>query len=50
MAISEEVTTYLTRVVEDYGQAMQARTRQIEQLFADLQRSHSVSLQMARHV
>jgi invasin B len=30
MAISEEVTTYLTRVVEDYGQAMQARTRQIE--------------------
>ncbi|WP_434601363.1 type III secretion system translocon subunit SctE [Pseudomonas sp. Z4-7] len=50
MAISEEITTYLTQVVDDYGQAMQARTRQIEQLFADLQRSHSVSLQMARHV
>lgn len=50
MAISEEITTYLTQVVDDYGQAMQNRTRQIEQLFADLQRNHSVSLQMARHV
>ncbi|MNU48648.1 Invasin IpaB [compost metagenome] len=50
MAISEEITAYLTRLVEDYGQAMQVRTRQIEQVFADMQRSHSVSLQMARHV
>jgi invasin B len=37
-------------LVEDYGQAMQVRTRQIDQVFADMQRSHSVSLQMARHV
>ncbi|MNI15341.1 Invasin IpaB [compost metagenome] len=50
MAVSEEITAYLTRLVEDYGQAMQVRTRQIEQVFADMQRSHSVSLQMARHV
>ncbi|PNB75832.1 cell invasion protein SipB [Pseudomonas sp. GW456-E7] len=50
MAVSEEITAYLTRLVDDYGQAMQARTRQIEQVFADMQRSHSVSLQMARHV
>ena len=50
MAISEEITAYLTRLVDDYGQAMQVRTRQIEQVFADMQRSHSVSLQMARHV
>ncbi|WP_237884967.1 type III secretion system translocon subunit SctE [Pseudomonas sp. PGPR40] len=50
MAISEEITSYLTRLVEDYGQAMQVRTREIEQLFADMQRSHSVSLQMVRHV
>ncbi|WP_223588261.1 type III secretion system translocon subunit SctE [Pseudomonas sp. A-R-19] len=50
MAISEEITAYLTRLVEDYGQAMQVRTRQIEQVFADMQRSHSVSLQMSRHV
>ncbi|WP_260955022.1 type III secretion system translocon subunit SctE [Pseudomonas citri] len=49
-AIIEEITRYLTQLVEDYGQSMQHRTRQIEQLFADLQRSHSVSLQMARHV
>jgi invasin B len=50
MAISEEITSYLSRLVEDYGQAMQVRTRQIDQVFADMQRSHSVSLQMARHV
>ncbi|MGJ7515643.1 type III secretion system translocon subunit SctE [Pseudomonas baetica] len=50
MAISEEITAYLTRLVEDYGTAMQERTRQIEHVFADLQRSHSVSLQMVRHV
>ncbi|MDF9777807.1 type III secretion system translocon subunit SctE [Pseudomonas baetica] len=50
MAISEEITAYLTRLVDDYGQAMQVRTRQIEQVFADMQRSHSVSLQMVRHV
>ncbi|WP_160105136.1 type III secretion system translocon subunit SctE [Pseudomonas izuensis] len=50
MAISEEITSYLTRLVEDYGSAMQNRTRQIEQVMADLQRSHSVSLYMARHV
>jgi invasin B len=50
MAISEEITAYLTRLVEDYGQAMQVRTRQIEQVFADMQRSHVASLQMARHV
>lgn len=50
MAISEEITSYLTRLVEDYGKAMQDRTRQIEHVFADLQRSHSVSLHMARHV
>ncbi|EXF96152.1 cell invasion protein SipB [Pseudomonas fluorescens HK44] len=50
MAISEEITGYLTRLVEDYGKAMQDRTRQIEQVFADMQRSHSVSLQMVRHV
>ncbi|MCW8277092.1 type III secretion system translocon subunit SctE [Pseudomonas sp. PCH199] len=50
MAISEEITSYLTRLVEDYGQAMQDRTRQIEQVFADMQRSHNVSLQIVRHV
>ena len=50
MAISEEITGYLSRLVEDYGTAMQDRTRQIEQVFADMQRSHSVSLQMVRHV
>ena len=50
MAISEEITSYLTRLVEDYGVAMQDRARQIEQVFADLQRSHSVSLHIARHV
>lgn len=50
MAISEEITSYLTQVVEDYGTAMSHRTRQIEQVFADMQRSHSVSLQMVRHV
>jgi invasin B len=50
MAISEEITSYLTQLVDDYGQAMQDRTRQIEQVFADMQRSHSVSLQMVRHV
>ncbi|MDO7896746.1 type III secretion system translocon subunit SctE [Pseudomonas citrulli] len=50
MAISEEISRYLTQVVEDYGHAMQYRARQIEQVFADLQRSHAVSLQMARHV
>lgn len=50
MAISEEITAYLTRLVEDYGHAMQVRSRQIEQVFADLQRSHSVSLYIARHV
>lgn len=50
MAVSEEISAYLTRLVEDYGQAMQVRTRQIEQVFADMQRSHSVSLQVSRHV
>ncbi|AUM72721.1 type III secretion system translocon subunit SctE [Pseudomonas fluorescens] len=50
MAISEEISAYLTQVVDTYGQAMQERTRQIEQLFADMQRSHSVRLQMVRHV
>lgn len=50
MAISEEITSYLTRLVEDYGKAMQDRTRHIEHVFADMQRSHSVSLQMVRHV
>ncbi|MHC8367758.1 type III secretion system translocon subunit SctE [Pseudomonas sp. ZT5P21] len=50
MAISEEITSFLTRLVEDYGKAMQDRTRQIEHVFADMQRSHSVSLQMVRHV
>ncbi|BBP60579.1 type III secretion system translocon subunit SctE [Pseudomonas sp. St316] len=50
MAISEEISKYLTQVVENYGQVMHERTRQIEQLFADMQRSHSVGLQMVRHV
>lgn len=50
MAISEEISSYLTQLVEEYGKAMQDRTRQIEQLFADMQLSHSVSLHMVRHV
>ncbi|WP_077045503.1 type III secretion system translocon subunit SctE [Pseudomonas sp. KK4] len=50
MAISEEITSYLTRLVEDYGASMQDRTRQIEQLFADLKRSQSVSQHIARNV
>jgi invasin B len=49
MAISEAIAAYLTQVVEDYGKAMQDRTRHIEHVFSDLQRSHSVSLQMARY-
>jgi len=50
MAISEEITSYLTRLVEDYGKAMQDRARQIEHVFTDMQRSHSVNLQMVRNV
>lgn len=50
MAISEEIASYLTRVVEDYGQTMRDRTRQIEQVFADMQRSHAASIQMVRHI
>jgi invasin B len=50
MAISESIASYLTQVVEDYGKAMQDRTRHIEHVFSDLQRSHSVSLQMARYI
>ncbi|MGZ9737823.1 type III secretion system translocon subunit SctE [Pseudomonas sp. GNP012] len=50
MAISEEITDYLTRLVEDYGQAMKVRTDEIGNLIADMHRSHDVSLQMARHV
>jgi invasin B len=50
MAISEEISSYLTRLVEDYGKAMQDRTRQIEQVFADMQRSHAVNLHIVRHV
>lgn len=50
MAISSEIAAYLTRVVEDYGKAMQDRSRQIEQVFADQQRSHAVNVQMARNV
>lgn len=50
MAISEEITAYLTRLVEDYGKAMQDRARQIEHVFTDMQRSHSVNLQMVRNV
>jgi invasin B len=50
MAMSEAIASYLTQMVEDFGQAMQVRTRQIEKLLDDLQRSHSVSLQMARNV
>lgn len=50
MAISEEITDYLTRLVEDYGQAMKVRTDEIGKVIDDMQRSHSVSLQMARHV
>jgi invasin B len=50
MAVSEAIASYLTRLVEDYGQAMRDRTRQVEQVFADMQRSHSVALQMVRHV
>lgn len=50
MAVSEEIASYLTRVVEDYGQTMRDRTRQIEQVFADMQRSHAASIQMVRHI
>lgn len=50
MAVNDELTRYLTRIVEDYGQAMQDRSRQIDHVFADLQRSHAVSVQMARQV
>ena len=50
MAISEEITDYLTRLVEDYGQAMQVRTDEIGKLIADNDRSHYVSLQIARNV
>jgi invasin B len=50
MAISEEISQYLSRIVEDYGQAMRDRTRQIEQVFADLQRSQFVKLQMSSRI
>ncbi|WP_460116946.1 type III secretion system translocon subunit SctE [Pseudomonas sp. S2_C03] len=49
-AINEQITSYLTQVVEDYGKAMQDRSRQIEQVLADQQRSHAVSLSVARNV
>jgi invasin B len=49
-AISEEITAYLTRLVDDFGKAMQDRTREIESVFAAMQHSHSVILQMARHI
>ncbi|MBZ9781928.1 type III secretion system translocon subunit SctE [Pseudomonas sp. REP124] len=48
--IGEQISGYVAQLVEDYGKAMQDRTRQVEQIFADLQRSHSISLQMARQV
>ncbi|MNP33711.1 hypothetical protein D3C76_1269690 [compost metagenome] len=50
MAISEEITDYLTRLVEDYGEAMKVRIDEIANLIADNDRSHYVSLQMARNV
>ncbi|OOG85032.1 cell invasion protein SipB [Pseudomonas sp. A25(2017)] len=50
MAISEEISAYLTQVVENYGQAMQERTRQIEHLFADMRSHDSVILKMVRNV
>lgn len=49
-AISEEITAYLTRLVDDFGKAMQDRTREIESVFAAMQHNHSVILQMARHI
>ncbi|MCU1761470.1 type III secretion system translocon subunit SctE [Pseudomonas sp. 14P_8.1_Bac3] len=50
MAISEEITAYLTQLVENYGKAMQDRARQIEHVFADLQGSHNARVQIARRV
>ncbi|MEH6353715.1 type III secretion system translocon subunit SctE [Pseudomonas sp. 3JA] len=50
MAISEEISKYLTQVVDDYGQAMRERTHQIEQVFADLQHSHNAKLKIAQNI
>ncbi|MNM15928.1 Invasin IpaB [compost metagenome] len=50
MAISEEITDYLTRLVEDYGEAMKVRIDEIANLIADMHRSHDMSLQIARNV
>ncbi|MNY37613.1 Secretion system effector C (SseC) like family protein [compost metagenome] len=50
MAISEAITAYFTELVDVLDHSMRGRTRQIEQLLADMQRSHSVSQYMARHV
>lgn len=49
-AISEQITTFLTLLVDEYGTATRDKHRQIEQIFADMQRSHSVSLNMVRHI
>jgi len=50
MAISEEITSFLTRLLEDYGQVIRDRSRQIEQLFADLKNSHFTRLKMIQNV
>jgi len=50
MAISEEISKYMTQMVEDYGQAMRERTSLIERLLSDLRGSLNVSLNMVRNV
>lgn len=49
MAISEEISKYLTQVVDDYGQAMRERTQQVEHLLADLRGSHNAMLNMVQN-
>ncbi|WP_053214282.1 type III secretion system translocon subunit SctE [Pseudomonas sp. Q12-87] len=50
MAISEEISKYLTQVVEDYGQAMRERTQEIERMLSGQLQSLNTSLNMVRNV
>ncbi|WP_448106925.1 type III secretion system translocon subunit SctE [Pseudomonas azerbaijanoccidentalis] len=50
MAISEEITSYLTLVLEKLDQEMGGCLREIEKIFADLKHSLSARLQMVGNV
>jgi invasin B len=50
MAISEEISTYLSRIVEEYGEKILNLTQQIKQVFTDEQDSHNARLKMSRYI